>query len=51
VQLRKKVRLTIPEPSHQKAPDLLKRDLTPNRPNQRYVADITYLPIAEGRFL
>lgn len=29
-------------------PDLLKRDFTAEAPNQRYVGDITYLPIATG---
>ncbi|MFC5833137.1 IS3 family transposase [Nonomuraea insulae] len=51
VHLRKKVRTTVPEPSHQKVPDLLRRDFTAPAPNQRYVGDITYLPVGEGRFL
>jgi transposase InsO family protein len=51
VHLRKKVRTTVPEPSHHKVPDLLERDFTATEPNQRYVGDITYLPIDEGRFL
>jgi Transposase and inactivated derivatives len=51
VHLRKKVRTTVPAPSHQKVPDLLKRDFTAEEPNRRYVGDITYLPIAGGRFL
>ena len=29
-------------------PDLLRRDFTATAPNQRYVGDITYLPIADG---
>jgi transposase InsO family protein len=29
-------------------PDLLGRDFTAEGPNQRYVGDITYLPIADG---
>jgi transposase InsO family protein len=45
---RRRVRTTIPEPSGQKVPDLLKRDFTAPAPNQRYVGDITYLPIADG---
>ncbi len=46
--LRKKVRTTVPEPSHQKVPDLIKRDFTAPEPNQRYVGDITYLPVGDG---
>jgi transposase InsO family protein len=51
VHLRRKVRTTIPEPSAHKVPDLLERDFTAQAPNRRYVGDITYLPVAEGRFL
>jgi transposase InsO family protein len=51
VHLRKKVRTTVPEPSHQRVPDLLKRDFTALAPNQRYVGDITYLPVGDGEFL
>lgn len=51
VHLRKKVRTTVPEPSHQKVPDLLRRDFTAPAPNLRYVGDITYLPIGDGAFL
>ncbi|MFG2078705.1 IS3 family transposase [Nonomuraea maritima] len=51
IHLRKKVRTTVPEPSHQKVPDLIKRDFTASAPNRRYVGDITYLPVGEGRFL
>lgn len=45
---RRRVRTTIPEPSGQKYPDLLQRDFTAERPNRRYVGDITYLPLADG---
>ena len=45
---KRKVRTTIPEPSGQKVPDLLKRDFTAPAQNQRYVGDITYLPLADG---
>ena len=45
---KRKVRTTVPEPSDQKVPDLLKRDFTAQAPGQRYVGDITYLPIADG---
>ncbi|WP_442939474.1 IS3 family transposase [Nonomuraea sp. SYSU D8015] len=51
LHLRKKVRTTVPEPSHHKVPDLIKRDFTAPAPNRRYVGDITYLPVGEGRFL
>ncbi|MFC3985212.1 IS3 family transposase [Streptosporangium jomthongense] len=51
LHLRKKVRTTVPEPSHQQVPDLIQRDFTAERPNIRYVGDITYLPVGEGRFL
>ncbi len=46
-QKRRRVRTTIPEPSGHKVPDLLNRDFTAQAPNQRYVGDITYLPLAE----
>lgn len=45
---RRRVRTTIPEPSGQQVPDLLQRDFTAEAPNQRYVGDITYLPLADG---
>jgi transposase InsO family protein len=51
LHLRKKVRTTVPEPSHQKVPDLIKRDFTARAPNRRYVGDITYLPVGDSRFL
>ena len=51
VHLRRKVRTTVPAPSHQAIPDLVKRDFTALAPNQRYVGDITYLPIGDGQFL
>jgi transposase InsO family protein len=45
---RRRVRTTIPEQSAATVPDLLGRDFTAPAPNQRYVGDITYLPIADG---
>lgn len=51
VHLRKKVRTTVPEPSGRKVPDLIKRQFSAPAPNQRYVGDITYLPVAGGQFL
>lgn len=51
VHLRKKVRTTVPAPSGQKVPDLIKRDFGTGTPNQRYAGDITYLPVGDGQFL
>lgn len=48
IRLRRRVRTTVPEPSDEKVPDLLKRDFTAEQPNTKYVGDITYLPIADG---
>ncbi|GAA8854349.1 hypothetical protein DUHN55_46820 [Helicobacter pylori] len=45
---KRRVRTTIPEPSGQKHPDLLKRDFTAEATNRRYVGDITYLPLSDG---
>ena len=49
MHLRKKVRTTIPEPDAVAVPDLLKRDFTAPAPNRKYVGDITYLPVGDGR--
>lgn len=51
VHLRKKVRTTIPLPCAAPVADLLERDFTATAPNTRYVGDITYLPVGQGRFL
>jgi transposase InsO family protein len=51
VHLRRKVRTMVPAPSDQRVPDLIKRDFTAPAPNQRYVGDITYLPVGGGQFL
>ena len=48
LRLRRRVRTTVPDPAEQRVPDLLGRDFTAEEPNQRYVGDITYLPIADG---
>jgi transposase InsO family protein len=47
-QRKRRARTTVPEPSGQVVPDLLKRDFTAPEVNQRYVGDITYLPLADG---
>ena len=48
IRLRRRVRTTVPVPSDEKVPDLLKRDFTAEQPNTKYVGDITYLPLADG---
>ncbi|PSK96133.1 transposase InsO family protein [Murinocardiopsis flavida] len=51
IHLRKRKRTTVPEPCEEPVADLLGREFTAQRPNTRYVGDITYLPIEGGRFL
>ncbi len=51
VHLRKPVRTTVPDPDAAAVPDLIQRDFTASTPNTRYVGDITYLPVGDGKFL
>lgn len=44
----RKVRTTIRDDGHQRAADLLKRDFTAGRPNQRWVADFTHVSTWAG---
>jgi putative transposase len=44
------VRTTIPDPAHTRAPDLVKRNFTADRPGQLHVADFTYVPLDGGGF-
>jgi hypothetical protein len=37
----------VPDPAATKAPDLIGRDFIAEAPNQRYVGDITYLPVGD----
>ena len=48
VQPRAYKRTTVPGEQPVPAADLLGRDFTAERPNERYVGDITYLPLADG---
>jgi putative transposase len=44
------VRTTIPDPARTRAPDLVKRNFTADRPGQLHVADFTYVPLDGGGF-
>jgi putative transposase len=46
----KKVRTTVADPTAARAPDLVNRCFTAARPDQLWVADFTYVPMADGRF-
>jgi putative transposase len=43
VRGRRKVRTTVPDPGHQRAGDLVRRDFTAPAPNRVWVADFTYV--------
>jgi putative transposase len=45
---RGRVRTTTPDKRAAPAPDLVNRDFTAERPDQTWVADITYVPTHEG---
>jgi len=51
IRLRRRVRTTVPEPSDEKVPDLVKRNFTAESTNTKYVGDITYLPLSDGNNL
>lgn len=51
LRLRRRVQTTIADPAAAKAPDLIGRDFTAEAVNQRYVGDITYIPVGERGFL
>ena len=51
VRLRRRTVTTVSDPAAAKAPDLIGRDFTAIEVNQRYVGDITYLPVGERGFL
>ncbi|MEU3698370.1 IS3 family transposase [Streptomyces griseoviridis] len=50
VRLRRRHRTTVPDPAAAKAPDLIGRDFTADKPNTKYVGDITCLPVEGGKF-
>jgi transposase InsO family protein len=51
LRLRRRCRTTIEDPAAAKAADLIGRDFTAQAVNQRYVGDITYLPVGERGFV
>ncbi|MFJ8113094.1 IS3 family transposase [Streptomyces sp. NPDC096132] len=51
IRLRRRVRTTVPEPAGSQVPDLFQRDFTATEPGRKYMGDITYLPLAGGKFL
>ena len=46
----RKVRTTVPDPAHSRAPDLVNRDFAASAPGQLVVADFTYVPLHGGGF-
>ena len=48
VSRRRKKRTTTCNPEAEPAPDLVERDFTASRPDELWVADITYIPTGEG---
>ena len=46
----RKIRTTVPDPAHTRAPDLVQRDFTAAQPGQLHVADFTYVPLHGGGF-
>ncbi|WP_329212264.1 IS3 family transposase [Streptomyces sp. NBC_01708] len=50
IRLRRRHRTTVSDLAAAKAPDLIGRDFTADRPNTKYVGDITYLPLEGGKF-
>ncbi|MFC5786676.1 MULTISPECIES: IS3 family transposase [Streptomyces] len=51
IRLRRRVRTTVPDPASSQVADLFGRDFTAPEPGRKYMGDITYLPLAGGKFL
>ncbi|MET8136239.1 MULTISPECIES: hypothetical protein [unclassified Streptomyces] len=50
IRLRRRVRTTVPDPATSPVADLFQRDFTASEPGRKYMGDITYLPLAGGKF-
>jgi len=48
VSRRRRIHTTVRDPEARRAPDLVERNFTAKRPNRLWVADMTYIPTAEG---
>jgi transposase InsO family protein len=48
---RRRVVTTVPDPAAAHIPDLVKRDFTASRPDEKWCGDITYVPIGESGFV
>jgi transposase InsO family protein len=46
----RRIRTTVPDPAHTRAPDLVNRDFGADRPGQLLVADFTYVPLDGSGF-
>ena len=48
---RRRVVTTVPDPAAAHVPDLVKRDFTAARPDEKWCGDITYVPVGECGFV
>ena len=48
---RRRVVTTVPDPAAAHVPDLVKRDFTAARPDEKWCGDITYVPVGESGFV
>lgn len=48
---RRRVVTTVPDPAAVQVPDLVKRDFTASRPDEKWCGDITYVPVGASGFV
>jgi len=48
---RRRVVTTVPDPAVHAVPDLVGRDFTASRPDEKWCGDITYVPVGESGFI